>query len=117
MKTTSTFLGVQEHTAIAIGYALGWVSGLVILLAEKNNDKVRYHAAQSIIVFGSITLLNLIISTVPFWGASLLLLNILSITTIVAWIVFVVAALNKKPMTLNAISGYVDQLQSLIKAQ
>ena len=54
MKAESTFLGASEHATIAIAYALGWISGLVVLLAEKNNDKVRYHAAQSIIIFGGI---------------------------------------------------------------
>lgn len=116
MKAESTFLGASEHATIAIAYALGWISGLVVLLAEKNNDKVRYHAAQSIIIFGGITLLNLVVSMAPLWGVSLLLLNILSLATVVAWIIFIVTALNKKPLTVDAISGYVDQLKAFVKA-
>ena len=87
-------MGIVEHIAIALSYALGWISRLIILLVEKENDTVRYHAAQSIIIFGSITLLNIILPMFLFMGG-LALMSLLSLATIILWIVFIVTALNK----------------------
>jgi uncharacterized membrane protein len=33
-------------------YAGWWVTGLVFLFAERRNQEVRFHAAQSLVVFG-----------------------------------------------------------------
>ena len=94
MSEKSTSMGIVEHIAIALSYALGWISRLIILLVEKENDTVRYHAAQSIIIFGSITLLNIILPMFLFMGG-LALMSLLSLATIILWIVFIVTALNK----------------------
>ena len=41
MSEKSTSIGIAEHVAIALSYALGWIFGLIILLIEKENDTVR----------------------------------------------------------------------------
>ncbi len=37
-------------------YVLGWISGLAFILIEKESKLVRFHAMQSIIVFGVLTI-------------------------------------------------------------
>ena len=49
--------GLEEKVACALTYVLGWVTGLVFLLAEKENAKVRFHAMQSLISFGVLFIL------------------------------------------------------------
>lgn len=112
-KTTS--IGTAEHVAIALCYVLGWVSGLIILLVEKENDTVRYHAAQSIIVFGSITILNFILPMFLFLGGYTLM-SLLSLVTLALWIVFIVTALNKKPLKIEFLASYAEQLKEKIKS-
>jgi len=51
--------GLPKNTAAALSYALGWLTGIVFLLIEKDSF-VRFHAAQSIVVFGILTVLVLI---------------------------------------------------------
>lgn len=36
-------------------YAGWWVTGLVFLFAERKNQAVRFHAAQSLVVFGALS--------------------------------------------------------------
>ena len=48
-KTTA--LGVSENVASLLTYVLGWITGIVFLLVEKENKTVRFHAWQSIAVF------------------------------------------------------------------
>jgi uncharacterized membrane protein len=49
-KSTST--GVDARLASVLCYAGWWVTGLVFLFAERRNATVRFHAAQSLVVFG-----------------------------------------------------------------
>ncbi len=37
-------------------YVLGWLSGLIFLLREREDKFVRFHAIQSIVVFGVLNL-------------------------------------------------------------
>ena len=50
--TEPTSTGVDARLASVLCYAGWWVTGLVFLFAERRNQDVRFHAAQSLIVFG-----------------------------------------------------------------
>ena len=64
MEKTST--GMDENIAGLLCYVLGWISGLVFILIEPNNKFVRFHAMQSIIVFGVLTVASFIFGWIPF---------------------------------------------------
>ena len=63
MEKTST--GLQENVAGLLCYVLGWVSGLIFILLENENRFVRFHAAQSIIVFGALTIIWVPLQLIP----------------------------------------------------
>jgi uncharacterized membrane protein len=42
--------GLDENIAALLSYILGWVSGLVFFLIEKDSKLVRFHAMQSILL-------------------------------------------------------------------
>ncbi len=69
-KKTAT--GLDENLAGLLCYVGWWVSGIVFLIIEPDNKFVRFHAIQSIVTFGFITVVGTIISTilapVPFIG-------------------------------------------------
>ncbi len=69
-KKTAT--GLDENLAGLLCYVGWWVSGIVFLIIEPDNKYIRFHAIQSIIAFGFITVVGTIISTilapVPFIG-------------------------------------------------
>ena len=48
--------GLAPATASALAYLAGPFSGALILLAETSNDDVRFHAWQSVIGLGGLTL-------------------------------------------------------------
>ncbi len=66
MSKTST--GLEENVAGLLCYVLGWISGIVFIIIEKENKLVRFHAMQSIIVFGAITVVGIVLSWIPFIG-------------------------------------------------
>jgi uncharacterized membrane protein len=63
-KKTST--GLEENVAGLLCYVGWWVSGIVFLLLEPDNKFIRFHAIQSIIVFGIIFVAASILSWIPF---------------------------------------------------
>jgi uncharacterized membrane protein len=88
MAKTST--GLQENIAGLLCYVLGWVSGIVFLILEPKNKFVRYHAIQSIIVFGAITIVLAILSPIPIVGT--IFFGILWALWVILWIVLMVKA-------------------------
>jgi uncharacterized membrane protein len=64
-KTAS---GLDANVAAALSYALGWVTGIVFLLTEHNNAFVRFHAMQSVVVFGVLSLSWFALVSIPFIG-------------------------------------------------
>lgn len=48
---------MAENIAGTLCYALWWITGLIFFLIDKR-PFVRFHAAQSIVVFGSLTILH-----------------------------------------------------------
>ena len=53
-RGTST--GVDARLSSVLCYAGWWVTGLVFLFAERRDRTVRFHAAQSLIVFGVLSI-------------------------------------------------------------
>lgn len=53
--TDSTSTGVDARLASVLCYAGWWVTGLVFLFAERRDANVRFHAAQSVVVFGVVS--------------------------------------------------------------
>jgi uncharacterized membrane protein len=60
---------VPENVAGMLCYLLGWISGLIFLLVDRR-PFVRYHAAQSVIVFATLSLALLLLGN--FFFATLL---------------------------------------------
>lgn len=57
-----TSTGMEANVAALVSYVAGWVTGLIFFLIEKDNKFVRFHALQSIIVFGALSVLMIAVS-------------------------------------------------------
>ena len=82
--------GLDENVAGLLCYVLGWVSGLVFVLIEQKSRFVRFHAMQSIIIFGVLTVASIVLGWIPVIGYVLSWL--LSVLAFVLWIVLMVKA-------------------------
>ena len=85
--------GIQENVAGLLCYILGWVTGIIFLLIDKR-PFVKFHAAQSIVVFGGLTVLRIAFSFVGglsgffVWG----LFGIIGLLGFVLWILLMIKA-------------------------
>jgi len=76
MKSMTT-LGLDERLERVLAYAVGWLSGLLLFIFEKNRS-VRWHAVQSMITFGAMSLLMLVVSVLRGFLHMIPLLNLLT---------------------------------------
>ena len=85
-----TSTGMQPNVAALLSYLVGFITGIIFYLIEKDNKFVRFHAMQSIVVFGGLFVLGLILAVVPVigWG----LMPILWIVEVVLWILLMIKA-------------------------
>jgi uncharacterized membrane protein len=88
MENTST--GLKENVAGLLCYVLGWVTGLIFILIEKDNKFIRFHAMQSIVVFGILTVAQIILGWIPI--INLVTTPIIGIIMFVLWIILMVKA-------------------------
>ena len=85
-----TSIGLSENVAGLLCYVLGWVSGIVFFLIEPDNKFVRFHAIQSIIVFGILNIAGVILGWIPFIGA--FFAGIIGVLSFILWIVLMIKA-------------------------
>ncbi len=74
----------NENLLGAVAYLLGFVTGIVLLLVEKQSKFVRFHAMQSTIFFGGLFVVNIALGFIPLLGW--LVGFLLSIAAFVMWI-------------------------------
>ncbi|MFO8009515.1 MAG: DUF4870 domain-containing protein [Dehalococcoidia bacterium] len=91
-QTTS----LEPNVAGLLCYVLGWLTGLIFILIEKEDRFVRFHAMQSIAVFGGLTVLMILLSIlafIPVIGILFYILQILvGLAGLILWILLMVRA-------------------------
>ncbi|HYG60074.1 MAG TPA: zinc-ribbon domain-containing protein [Symbiobacteriaceae bacterium] len=106
--------GLQPNVAGLLCYVLGWITGLIFFFIEKNRF-VRFHAVQSIITFGALQLLQIILGRV-FFVTSFTMLAIWSFINMIfwlaqlaLWILLMVKAYNKEMYKLPFIGDLAEK--------
>ena len=107
--------GLQENVAGLLCYLLGWLTGIIFLLIDKR-PFVRFHAAQSIVVFGALFVIRMILSfgfmssgvySFGLWGMISLLVSLI---TLIAWIVLMVMAYQGKMFEVPIAAGVAKSI-------
>jgi uncharacterized membrane protein len=97
---------------------LGIITGLLFFVIEEENQFVRFHAAQSIVVFGAFFVFNIVLSILTriLVGVSgvYLLLDLLSLLMnlvgLVAWIGLMYKAYNGEMFRVPVAADIADNL-------
>jgi uncharacterized membrane protein len=88
MSKSST--GMEENVAGLLCYLAGFITGIVFYVLEKESKFVKFHAMQSMIAFGGMFVLNIVLSMIPIVGWALAL--IINLVMIAVWIVCMIKA-------------------------
>jgi len=93
-----TSLGIDENLEALLTYVLGWITGLIFLLLEKESRFVKFHALQSLITFLGLHIVTIFIGMFPFIGWGLFrfigwaISSILALIALILWIVCMIKA-------------------------
>ena len=121
--SSSSTMKMDQNKAALFSYALGWASGLVFLVLERKNSFVRFCAAQSFLLFGGVTLLQVIIrilSAIPLIGPLILapILGLLGYVVILAavatWIFLMFQAYRGVKVKIPIVGDYAEALVARI---
>ena len=108
-----TSLGTTENVAGLLTYILGWVTGVVFLLIEKENSFVRFHAMQSIVVFVPLTVLSWVVGILPT-GFFSFVGDLLWVLTLFLWLFLMYQAFQGKRYKLPFAGDYAEsQLKNI----
>ena len=104
-----TSTGMDQNVEALLCYVGWWLTGLIFYLIEKENQYVRFHAMQSILVFGAISVAQIILSFIPVigWGVNLLVW----ILSIILWVLLMMNAYQGK-RTKMPIAGDIAEKNS-----
>ena len=101
--------GMSENVAAALSYVLGWITGVIFILIDRR-PYVRFHAAQSIVTFGGLHVIRIVLGVFfgvgwmfggyrhfgygaySGFGLGIALLMLLGLISVVLWIVCIVKA-------------------------
>jgi len=101
-------LGLKSNIGGTLAYAIGWISGLALLLLEKEDQEIRFHAAQSLILFGGLQLFTILIISIFFF--LMLLMPFVQLAAIVLWVFLMVKAYQGVHYRLPVVADLADKL-------
>jgi uncharacterized membrane protein len=117
MGGTPSAAGSNKKTYTILAYLLGWITGLIFLFVGKDDPDVKWNAANSIVVFGGLSVVSLILSFIPVVNV---LVFIVSLAGFIYWLIFMWRALQgtgqriQAPLLAPYINRYVDQLAASV---
>lgn len=101
----------NKNLNATLTYVGGWITGLIFLLIEKEDENVRFHAAQSVVIFGGLTIFTFI----PILGQ--LLSIVLWPLALILWVVLIVKTYQGEKMELPMVSDFAKNLEKKIGKQ
>lgn len=99
MHTEKTSTGLDANLAAALTYLVGFVTGIIFLLVEKENKFVRFHAMQSTLLFLGLVAIDILLQLVPILGALVVFLIVLPASAIL-WLLLMFKAYQGKEFKL-----------------
>jgi uncharacterized membrane protein len=100
--------GLAENVAGLLCYSLGWVTGLIFLLIDKR-PWVKFHAAQSIAVFGGLTVIRIgLLFMSHFLGWAIF--GLIGLVSLVLWIYLMVKAYQHETVRIPIAADIADNL-------
>lgn len=124
--------GISENVAGFLCYLLGWLTGIIFLLADKR-PYVRFHAVRSIIVFGGLVIFDVVVwilfgarfllnghgQMMGRWGVFWLgwaLYGLINFVGVVVWILFMVKAYQGQKYLAPGATGIAQSFSVAMKA-
>jgi uncharacterized membrane protein len=95
-----------------LSYAVGLISGVIVLSVEKTDNYVRFHAWQSVLAFAAVAAISMLLPTVPVVGDWGLTRVAFWFSVVSLYVFLIVKALQGERYKLPLIGELADKLTS-----
>ncbi len=102
-----TSTGIQPNVAALLCYLAGVVTGVIFFVIEKENKFVRFHALQSILVFGGLFVLGVVLPVIPLFG--LILMPFTGLLGLILWILLMIKGYQGEKFKLPVLGDIAEQ--------
>lgn len=106
--TERSSTGLEPNLAAALAYLAGFVTGVVLLIVEKQNGFVRFHAMQSTVVFVAILVLTVALNSLPLIGPILYAFLMLP-AVVILWLVLMFKAYGGERFRLPIAGDFAEK--------
>ncbi len=109
-----TGMGLEENIAGVLCYVLGWITGIVFLVLEKESKFVRFHAMQSIATFLPLSVLGWIFGAIgaSFWWFGGFIFSAISgliwIISLILWLILMFKAYSGEMYKLPIVGDFAE---------
>lgn len=110
----NTELGLEENVEGALCYLLGFITGILFFLTEKENKFIRFHAVQSIIfsvgLWFLLVILTVFFAPIPYIGywISVIFTSLVRLGGLVLWLFLMYKAYEGEKFKLPVIGEYAE---------
>jgi uncharacterized membrane protein len=108
MSQERTLTDISIKAAAILCYAGIWISGIIFLVLEQKNRFIRFHALQSIFVFGILVIASTILSHFPIVGPWFS--GIVGLIGLILWIILMVKASQGELFKLPWVGDLAEKL-------
>ena len=91
LETEKSTTGFDPNVAAALSYVLGWVTGVAFLLLERESKFVRFHAMQSTIVFLALSVICVLLQSIPILGMLIAVFVVIPLSAVL-WLILLFKA-------------------------
>jgi len=102
-----TSMNIEENLAGLLCYVLGWITGIVFLILEKENKFVRFHAFQSLLTFLPLSVLAWILTQIPIVGW--VLAGLVWVLILILWLVLMFKAYQGEKYKLPIVGDIAEK--------
>lgn len=112
-------VGGNKKTYTILAYVLTWLGGLIFLFVGKDDPDVKWNSANSLLIFGGLTIVDIILGFIPF--VNLVTIWLIPLIGLGYWIFFLVKSIGGNGERIPAwgigtyINQYVDQIANAVK--
>jgi uncharacterized membrane protein len=100
--------GLDANLAAALAYLAGFVTGVLMLIVEKESRFVRFHAMQSTVVFVAVLVVSVALNSIPLLGAFLYAF-LLFPAVVIVWLVLMFKAYNGEMFKLPMAGDFAEK--------
>ncbi len=105
-----TSLGMDENIEAALSYFLGFLTGILFFVMEKESKFVKFHAMQSIAVFIALFVINMFLDIIlGITVVGLMLFPLIWLLEFILWIVLMYKAYKGEKFKLPILGDFAEK--------